>query len=91
MLRLFLVFHKLRNIIFLHAELDDLTPWDAESFKRCIRRRRQTASNMSGQIRVILALPWRNNRRIDEILTQLEIASLPLEVTFWRQPVVSCK
>ena len=42
---------------------------------------------MSGQIRLILALPWRNNRRIDEILTQLEIASLPLEVTFWRQPV----
>ena len=40
---------------------------NAESFKRCIRRRRQTASNMSGQIRVILALPWRNNRRIDEI------------------------
>ena len=51
------------------------------------RRRRQPACNMSGQIRLILALPWRNNRRIDEILTQLEIASLPLEVTFWRQPV----
>ena len=61
------------------------------SLSSAIRRRRQPACNMSVQIRLILALPWRNNRRIDEILTQLEIASLPLEATFWRQPVVRCK
>ena len=45
----------------------DMAVFLACSLSSVNRRRRQPACNMSGKIRLILALPWRNNRRIDEI------------------------
>ena len=60
----FLTWRVLHCILQQPSELEYLLTWSLSSV---IRRRRQPACNMSGQIRLILALPWRNNRRIDEI------------------------